>query len=92
MSGRPDILMPILFISMASPTPPPIMTGNPWPLLALIGSTFTYYYKVLDPGTYMYHCHIEATEHMQMGMPGNLYVIRHRTTCPMEPASTALPT
>ena len=26
------------------------------------------------PGTYMYHCHVEATEHMQMGMLGNLYV------------------
>jgi len=22
----------------------------------------------------MYHCHVEATEHMQMGMLGNLYV------------------
>jgi FtsP/CotA-like multicopper oxidase with cupredoxin domain len=38
------------------------------------GSSFTYYYKVNDPGTYMYHCHVEATEHMQMGMLGNLYV------------------
>ena len=27
-----------------------------------------------SPGTYMYHCHVEATEHMQMGMLGNLYV------------------
>jgi FtsP/CotA-like multicopper oxidase with cupredoxin domain len=38
------------------------------------GATFTYYYKIMDPGTYMYHCHVEATEHMQMGMLGNLYV------------------
>jgi FtsP/CotA-like multicopper oxidase with cupredoxin domain len=38
------------------------------------GSTFTYYYKIVEPGTYMYHCHVEATEHMQMGMLGNLYV------------------
>lgn len=38
------------------------------------GSSFTYYYRVNDPGTYMYHCHVEATEHMQMGMLGNLYV------------------
>lgn len=38
------------------------------------GASFTYYYKVHDPGTYMYHCHVEATEHMQMGMLGNLYV------------------
>jgi FtsP/CotA-like multicopper oxidase with cupredoxin domain len=38
------------------------------------GATLTYYYKVVDPGTYMYHCHVEAAEHMQMGMLGNLYV------------------
>jgi FtsP/CotA-like multicopper oxidase with cupredoxin domain len=40
----------------------------------LQGSSFTYFYKIVEPGTYMYHCHVEATEHMQMGMLGNLYV------------------
>jgi len=39
-----------------------------------MGASLTYYYKNNDPGTYMYHCHVEATEHMQMGMLGNLYV------------------
>jgi FtsP/CotA-like multicopper oxidase with cupredoxin domain len=39
-----------------------------------MGSSYTYYYKVNTPGTFMYHCHVEATEHMQMGMSGNLYV------------------
>ena len=39
-----------------------------------MGATLTYYYKINDPGTYMWHCHVEATEHMQMGMLGNLYV------------------
>jgi FtsP/CotA-like multicopper oxidase with cupredoxin domain len=39
-----------------------------------MGATLTYYYNVQDAGTYMYHCHVEATEHMQMGMLGNLYV------------------
>ncbi|MEW5729402.1 MAG: multicopper oxidase domain-containing protein, partial [Pseudomonadota bacterium] len=34
----------------------------------------TYFYRVNSPGTFMYHCHQEATEHMQMGMLGNLYV------------------
>ena len=37
-------------------------------------ASMTYYYNLRDPGTYMYHCHVEATEHMQMGMLGNLYV------------------
>src|SRR6185295_2472833 len=39
-----------------------------------MGSTLTYFYRVKEPGTYMYHCHVEAAEHMQMGMLGNLYV------------------
>lgn len=39
-----------------------------------MGSSLTYYYKPSDPGTYMYHCHVEAAEHMQMGMLGSLYV------------------
>jgi FtsP/CotA-like multicopper oxidase with cupredoxin domain len=38
------------------------------------GFSLTYYYNVVEPGTYMYHCHVEAAEHMQMGMLGNLYV------------------
>jgi hypothetical protein len=33
-----------------------------------IGSSLTYYYKNEEPGTYIYHCHVEAAEHMQMGM------------------------
>jgi len=39
-----------------------------------IGSSLTYYYKNAEPGTYIYHCHVEAAEHMQMGMLGQLYV------------------
>jgi FtsP/CotA-like multicopper oxidase with cupredoxin domain len=49
-----------------------------------MGASFTYYYKIIEPGTYMYHCHVEATEHMQMGMLGNLYVEprQNKTGCP----------
>jgi FtsP/CotA-like multicopper oxidase with cupredoxin domain len=39
-----------------------------------MGASLTYYSNLVEPGTYMYHCHVEATEHMQMGMLGNLYV------------------
>jgi FtsP/CotA-like multicopper oxidase with cupredoxin domain len=39
-----------------------------------MGASLTYFYNLTEPGTYMYHCHVEATEHMQMGMLGNLYV------------------
>lgn len=37
-------------------------------------ASFTYYYNLAEPGTFVYHCHFEATEHMQMGMIGNLWV------------------
>lgn len=49
-----------------------------------MGSTFTYYYKVNDAGTYLWHCHVEATEHMEMGMIGMLNVL------PKQDGNTAL--
>ncbi|HHV63279.1 MAG TPA: multicopper oxidase domain-containing protein [Firmicutes bacterium] len=36
--------------------------------------TVTYYFKPEKPGTYFYHCHQEASEHVQMGMYGALIV------------------
>jgi FtsP/CotA-like multicopper oxidase with cupredoxin domain len=36
--------------------------------------TFTYVYLSHDPGTYMYHCHVEDTEHVHMGMTGLVFV------------------
>lgn len=35
---------------------------------------FTYYFTTMNPGTYMYHCHVSASEHVQMGMYGALVV------------------
>ena len=35
---------------------------------------FTYAYRPHDPGTYMYHCHFEDVEHVQMGMTGIVFV------------------
>lgn len=34
----------------------------------------TYYFNPMHPGTLMYHCHIEASEHVQMGMYGALII------------------
>ncbi len=39
-----------------------------------VGRDFEYFYKPLDPGTYIYHCHFEPVEHIQMGMVGPLIV------------------
>jgi len=39
-----------------------------------IGRTFPYFYKPHNPGTYIYHCHFEDVEHVQMGMTGVVFV------------------
>lgn len=36
--------------------------------------SITYYYKPQSPGTIFYHCHQEASEHVQMGMYGALII------------------
>ena len=35
---------------------------------------FIYVYRPHEPGTYMYHCHVEDVEHVQMGMTGLVFV------------------
>ena len=37
-------------------------------------ATFTYRMYCERPGTYMYHCHVEASEHVQMGMYGPMWI------------------
>ncbi|WDV47406.1 multicopper oxidase domain-containing protein [Clostridiaceae bacterium M8S5] len=34
----------------------------------------TYLFDSPNPGTYMYHCHVRADDHIQMGMYGSLFV------------------
>ena len=38
------------------------------------GNTFTYRMFCERPGTYMYHCHVEASEHVHMGMYGPMWI------------------
>lgn len=35
---------------------------------------FPYYFRPQIPGTYMYHCHFEDSEHVQMGMDGIVFI------------------
>lgn len=70
-----------------------IFDGLPDASIAVVpGAGITYYYKVADEGTYMYHCHVEAAEHMQMGMLGSLYVRprQNRTGVPGTAPATRL--
>jgi FtsP/CotA-like multicopper oxidase with cupredoxin domain len=56
-------------------TPPALTDGVPEVSVAVpIGRQFTYFYRPHDAGTYMYHCHFEDVEHVQMGMTGIVLV------------------
>jgi len=75
MINRPDLFDPHSVHWHGFPNAAAIFDGVPDASIIInMGSTLTYYYKVVEAGTFMYHCHVEATEHMQMGMLGNLYV------------------
>ena len=75
MAMRPDLFDPHTVHFHGFAQQPPVFDGMPEGSFGVnMGSSATYFYRLNDPGTYMYHCHQEATEHMQMGMLGNLYV------------------
>jgi FtsP/CotA-like multicopper oxidase with cupredoxin domain len=75
MVNRPDLFDPHSVHFHGFPNAAAVFDGVPEASIAInMGSSITYYYNIVEPGTFMYHCHVEATEHMQMGMLGNLYV------------------
>jgi FtsP/CotA-like multicopper oxidase with cupredoxin domain len=75
MALRPDLFDPHTVHWHGFPQASSVFDGVPDASIAInMGASLTYYYNVKDAGTYMYHCHVEATEHMQMGMLGNLFV------------------
>jgi FtsP/CotA-like multicopper oxidase with cupredoxin domain len=75
MMMRPDLFDPHSVHWHGFPQAASIFDGVPDSSVVInMGASMTYYYNVVEPGTYLYHCHVEATEHMQMGMLGNLYV------------------
>jgi FtsP/CotA-like multicopper oxidase with cupredoxin domain len=75
MAVRPDLFDPHTVHFHGFPQASAAFDGVPDASVSInMGFTLAYYYNIVEPGTYMYHCHVEATEHMQMGMLGNLYV------------------
>src|SRR5262245_33950788 len=55
--------------------PSPLNDGVPEVSVAVpIGKQLTYFYRPHREGTYMYHCHFEDVEHVQMGMQGIVFV------------------
>ena len=72
---RPDLFDPHSIHWHGIPNAATFYDGEPMASFGVnMGSSFTYFYNIIEAGTYMYHCHVEASEHMQMGMLGNLYV------------------
>lgn len=75
MTMRPDLFDPHSVHFHGFPNQASIFDGLPETSIAInMGASLTYFYNPTEPGTYMYHCHVEATEHMQMGMLGSLFV------------------
>ncbi len=53
----------------------PYFDGEPMSSISVpIGSELIYVYRAREPGTYMYHCHVEDVEHVEMGMIGPVFV------------------
>jgi hypothetical protein len=72
---RPDLFDPHTVHFHGFPQAASIFDGEPMAAVAInMGGTLRYFYNIVEPGTYLYHCHVEATEHMEMGMIGNLWV------------------
>jgi FtsP/CotA-like multicopper oxidase with cupredoxin domain len=75
MAMRPDLFDPHSVHFHGFPNQAAIFDGLPEASIAVnMGASFTYFYNLTEPGTYMYHCHVEAAEHMQMGMLGSLFI------------------
>ena len=82
MMMRPDLFDPHTVHFHGFPNAAPIFDGVPDASISInMGASLTYFYNIVEPGTFMYHCHVEATEHMQMGMLGNLYVLPMQDGC-----------
>ena len=85
MAMRPDLFDPHTVHWHGFPNASAVFDGVPDASISInMGATLTYYYLAKDAGTYMYHCHVEAAEHMQMGMLGNLYVRPRQNKLPAQ--------
>jgi len=62
----------------------PLFDGVPELSLSVpVGRDLDYFYRPHDAGTYMYHCHFEDVEHVQMGMTGMVFVRPKQNNTPV---------
>jgi FtsP/CotA-like multicopper oxidase with cupredoxin domain len=72
---RPDLADSHTIHWHGFPNATAIFDGVPEVSIAVpVGRDFPYYYKPHRAGSFMYHCHFEDVEHVQMGMQGSVYV------------------
>jgi FtsP/CotA-like multicopper oxidase with cupredoxin domain len=75
MTMRPDLADGHTIHWHGFPNQIPYFDGVPETSVAVpVGRHLTYRFLPRDPGTYMYHCHFEDVEHVQMGMIGVILV------------------
>jgi FtsP/CotA-like multicopper oxidase with cupredoxin domain len=80
---RPDLFDPHSVHWHGFPNAATVYDGEPEASISINpSSSLTYYYEPVEVGTFMYHCHVEAAEHMEMGMLGNLYVTPKQNDLP----------
>ncbi len=85
MQIRPDLFDPHTIHYHGFPHASTIFDGVPDVSVSINQlASLTYYFKETRPGTYIYHCHVEATEHMQMGMYGSIWVQPAQNGTPFE--------
>jgi len=72
---RPDLTDPHTIHWHGFDIPSPLNDGVPEVSVAVpVGRQLTYFYRPHREGTYMWHCHFEDVEHVQMGMTGVVFV------------------
>ncbi len=91
LSIRPDLVDSHTIHWHGFRTPLAVFDGVPEVSIAVPElREFDYFYRPHDPGTYMYHCHFEDVEHVQMGMTGIVFVRpRNHPTWAYNDSSTA---
>jgi FtsP/CotA-like multicopper oxidase with cupredoxin domain len=73
--GRPDLDDSHTIHWHGFRNPIALFDGVPEVSIAVpVARDFTYFYRAEAPGTYMYHCHFEDSEHVQMGMDGIVFI------------------
>jgi FtsP/CotA-like multicopper oxidase with cupredoxin domain len=73
--GRPDLIDSHTVHWHGFRTPSTLFDGVPEVSVSVpIDRQFTYFFRPHNAGTYMYHCHFEDVEHVQMGMTGIVFV------------------